>query len=418
MRIDSHATLNETGRRLDCEQVNNRIEYREGTWVVPDEPTIPYIRGDGIGDDITPPVLRVVDHAVRLEFGGARAIRWLEVVAGEKAMRETGDLLPETTLEAIRTHRICLKGPLTTPVGGGFRSINVTLRQVLGLYACVRPVFHVPGVPSPVKAPDDLDVVIFRENLEDVYAGIEFEANSRDADHIIAVLEAMGKTVLPGSAVGIKPMSRERTEQLVRMALRHAVDCGSSVVTLVHKGNIQKFTEGAFKTWGFELARREFGDKVVFEADCPEGVPPAHRILVNDRIADAMFQQLLLRPREYQILATSNLNGDYLSDAAAAQVGGLGMAPGANIGDGYAVFEATHGSAPKHAGQDKANPGSLLLSACMMLEHIGWTGASVRIRTALGATVQQGKVTYDLARLMGVPPVRTSVFADALIANL
>lgn len=398
--------------------MNNRIEYHDGAWVAPDEPVIPFIVGDGIGVDITPCVLRVVDHAVRSEFGGARAIRWLEVLAGEKALAATGDLLPETTLETIRTHRVCLKGPLTTAVGAGFRSINVTLRQVLGLYACVRPVFHVPGVPSPVKTPDDLNVVIFRENLEDVYAGIEFEANSRDADHIIAVLGTMGKTVLPGSAVGIKPMSRQRTEQLVRMALRHAVDRGRSVVTLVHKGNIQKFTEGAFKNWGFELARREFGDKIVFEADYPSGVPPAGRILVNDRIADAMFQQLLLRPKEYHVLATPNLNGDYLSDAAAAQVGGLGMAPGANIGDGYAVFEATHGSAPKHAGQDKANPGSLLLSACMMLEHIGWAGASERIRKALGATVQQGKVTYDLARLMGVSPVPTSAFADAVITNL
>jgi len=398
--------------------MNKRIEYRDGDWIVPDHPVIPYIEGDGIGVDITPSVLRVVDHAVRSEFGETRAIQWLEILAGEKALSATGDLLPEATLEAIRAHRICLKGPLTTPIGGGFRSINVTLRQVLGLYACVRPVFHVAGVPSPVKAPDDLNLIIFRENLEDVYAGIEFEANSRDADHIISVLEAMGKTVLPGSAVGIKPMSRERTEQLVRMALRHAVDRRRSVVTLVHKGNIQKFTEGAFKTWGFELARREFGDRVVFEPQGPDGVPPAGKILVNDRIADAMFQQLLLRPREYQILATPNLNGDYLSDAAAAQVGGLGMAPGANIGDGYAVFEATHGSAPKHAGQDKANPGSLLLSACMMLEHIGWAGVSTRIRAALGATVQQGVVTYDLARLMGVSPVPTSVFANELIANL
>ena len=398
--------------------MNKRIEYRDGDWIVPDHPVIPYIEGDGIGVDITPSVLRVVDHAVRSEVGETRAIQWLEILAGEKALSATGDLLPEATLEAIRAHRICLKGPLTTPIGGGFRSINVTLRQVLGLYACVRPVFHVAGVPSPVKAPDDLNLIIFRENLEDVYAGIEFEANSRDADHIISVLEAMGKTVLPGSAVGIKPMSRERTEQLVRMALRHAVDRRRSVVTLVHKGNIQKFTEGAFKTWGFELARREFGDRVVFEPQGPDGVPPAGKILVNDRIADAMFQQLLLRPREYQILATPNLNGDYLSDAAAAQVGGLGMAPGANIGDGYAVFEATHGSAPKHAGQDKANPGSLLLSACMMLEHIGWAGVSTRIRAALGATVQQGVVTYDLARLMGVSPVPTSVFANELIANL
>lgn len=398
--------------------MNNRIEYRNGAWIVPDNPVIPYIEGDGIGTDITPPVLRVVDHAVRSEFGGVRAVTWLELLAGEKAVAATGDLLPQSTLEAIRAHRICLKGPLTTPVGGGFRSINVTLRHVLGLYACVRPVFHVAGVPSPVKTPGDLNVVIFRENLEDVYAGIEFEAGSKDAEHIIAVLKGMGKTVLPGSAVGIKPMSRQRTEQLVRMALRYAVDHDRSVVTLVHKGNIQKFTEGAFKTWGFELARREFADRIVFETDCPDGVPPAGKILVNDRIADAMFQQLLLRPKEYQILAAPNLNGDYLSDAAAAQVGGLGMAPGANIGDGYAVFEATHGSAPKHAGLDKANPGSLLLSACMMLEHIGWTGAAARIRAALGTTVQQGRVTYDLARLMGVSPVRTSAFADAVIANL
>jgi isocitrate dehydrogenase len=379
---------------------------------------VAYIEGDGIGRDITPAALRVVDAAVSRAYGGSRRIEWEEVLAGEKAFDRRGEHLPDETVMRIRELGVAIKGPLTTPVGSGFRSINVTLRQVLDLYACVRPVRYIRGVPSPMREPEKVDVVIFRENIEDVYAGIEFPAGSPEADRLIAVLGEMQRTVFPGSAIGIKPMSKMRSQRLVRMAIQYAIRRGQRVVTLVHKGNIQKFTEGAFRAWGYELARDEFPEQVVCEEDLGSGAP-AGRVLLNDRIADSMFQQLLLRPADYQILATPNLNGDYLSDAVAAQVGGLGMAPGANIGDAAAVFEATHGSAPKHAGQDKANPGSLLLSAAMMLEHIGWPEAAEVMTAALERTILERRVTYDLARMLGdVTPLTTSEFAAAIVANL
>jgi isocitrate dehydrogenase len=398
--------------------VIEKIRSPQAAPAVPERPRIAYIEGDGIGRDITPAMRLVVDAAVARAYGGARGIEWEEVLAGEKALERVGTYLPDETVMRIRELGLAIKGPLTTPVGGGFRSLNVTLRQVLDLYACVRPVRYIRGVPSPMREPEKVDVIIFRENIEDVYAGIEFAAGSPEAERLIAMLKEMRRTVFPGSAIGIKPMSKERSQRLVRLAIRHALERGRRVVTMVHKGNIQKFTEGAFRAWGYELARAEFAGQVVSEEELGSAAPEG-RVLLNDRIADSMFQQLLLRPADYQVLATPNLNGDYLSDAAAAQVGGLGMAPGANLGEGVAVFEATHGSAPKHAGQDKANPGSLLLSAAMMLEHIGWPEASRAIAEALERTILERRVTYDLARLLGdVKPLRTSEFAAAIVANL
>jgi isocitrate dehydrogenase len=400
-----------------------RIEWREGRLTVPDRPIIPYIEGDGTGPDIWRATRRVLDAAVAKSFGDARAIVWREVLAGEKAHASTGDWLPQATLDAIQEYRVGIKGPLTTPVGGGIRSLNVALRQVLDLYACVRPVRYFAGVPSPVRAPEQVDMVIFRENIEDVYAGIEWRAGSPEAERLIAFLDReLGKKVRPGSGVGIKPISEFGSKRLVRKALAYAVANGRTDVTLVHKGNIMKFTEGAFKDWGYELARAEFGDRTVSEQELWEahgGRLPAGKILVKDRIADAMFQQVLLRPGEYQVLATTNLNGDYLSDALAAQVGGLGMAPGSNEGDGYAVFEATHGTAPKYAGQDKVNPGSLILSGVMMLRWLGWKEAGDAVERALGATIVQKRVTYDLERQMqGATLLKTSEFAEAIVANL
>jgi isocitrate dehydrogenase len=389
-----------------------------GKAVAPESRRIAYIEGDGIGRDITPATLRVVDAALARAYGGSRRIEWEEVLAGEKARARTGSYLPEETTARIRELGVALKGPLTTPVGRGFRSVNVILREILDLYACVRPVRHIRGVPSPMREPGQVDLIIFRENVEDVHTGIEFPAGSPEAERLIATLREMQRPVFPGSAIGIKPMSKIRSQRLVRMALRHAIERGRRVVTLVHKGNIQKFTEGAFRAWGYELAREEFAGQVVSEEDLGSGAL-GERVLLNDRIADAMFQQLLLRPADYQVLATPNLIGDYLSDAVAAQVGGVGMAPGANFSDTVAVFEATHGSAPKHAGRDEANPSSLLLSAAMMLEQIGWPEASRVVQEALERTILERRVTYDLARQLGdVKPLRTSEFAAAIIANL
>jgi len=393
------------------------------TLTVPDDPEIPYIEGDGIGQDITPAMIKVVDAAVDKAYGGKRKIKWIEVLAGEKAFKETGNYLPEETIKTIKECVVAIKGPLTTPVGGGFRSLNVTLRQVLDLYACVRPVRWIPGTPSPVKHPEKVNMVIFRENTEDVYAGIEFESGSKEAKRLIEFLrEELKKTVREDAGIGIKPISPFGSKRLVRKAIKYALEHKLPSVTLVHKGNIMKYTEGAFRNWGYEVAKEEFPEVTVAEEEIPTRFPngvPEGVVVIKDRIADAMFQWALLRPEEYSILATPNLNGDYLSDALAAQVGGLGMAPGANIGDGYAVFEATHGSAPKYAGLDKANPSSLILSAKMMLEYIGWKEAADLIWEALAKTIQSKVVTYDLARQMeGAREVKCSEFAEEIIKNI
>lgn len=390
---------------------------------VPDQPIIPYIEGDGIGVDIWPASQKVWDAAVEVAYNGKRKIVWKEVLAGEKAFNQTGSWLPEETNDAIREYKVAIKGPLTTPVGGGIRSLNVALRQIHDLYACVRPVRWFQGVPAPVKEPQKLDVIIFRENTEDIYLGIEAQQGTPEAKKLIqTVKEVFGKDLRPDSGIGIKPVSIEGTKRLVRRAINYAIANNKTVVTLVHKGNIMKFTEGAFRDWGYELAREEYADTVISEADLWDkhnGKLPAGKILLQDRIADAMFQQLLLRPDEYQVIATMNLNGDYLSDACAAQVGGLGLAPGANIGDKAAVFEATHGTAPKYAGQDKVNPGSLILSGVMMLEHLGWTEAANMVIQAMEKTISSGKVTYDLERQMaGATLMSCSGFANEIVNNL
>ena len=396
---------------------------QDTTLTVPDDPEIPYIEGDGIGKDITPAMIKVVDAAVDKAYGCKRKIKWIEVLAGEKAFKDTGNYLPEETLKTIKECVVAIKGPLTTPVGGGFRSLNVTLRQVLDLYACVRPVRWIPGTPSPVKHPEKVNMVIFRENTEDVYAGIEFESGSKEAKRLIEFLrEELKKTVREDAGIGLKPISPFGSKRLVRKAIKYALENRLPSVTLVHKGNIMKYTEGAFRNWGYEVAKEEFPEVTVAEEEIPTRFPngvPEGVVVIKDRIADAMFQWALLRPEEYSILATPNLNGDYLSDALAAQVGGLGMAPGANIGDGYAVFEATHGSAPKYAGLDKANPSSLILSAKMMLEYIGWKEAANLIWEALAKTIQSKVVTYDLARQMdGAREVKCSEFAEEIVKNI
>ena len=404
--------------------MGEKIEIRsDGSLHVPDIPIIPYIEGDGVGPDIWKASVRVFDAAVEKCFGGKRRIEWLEIYAGEKAFQLKGDWAPEETIETIREYKIGIKGPLTTPVGGGIRSINVLLRQRLDLYACIRPVKYMSGTPSPLKHPEKVDMVVFRENTEDVYAGIEWKEGSREALQLREFLEKeMGKKVREDSGIGIKPISRFGTKRLVRMAIQYAFSHGRRSVTLVHKGNIMKFTEGAFRDWGYEVAKEEFGEKILLESELgdqrvtnlPEG-----KIVLKDRIADAMFQQILLRPEEYDVLAMPNLNGDYMSDALAAQVGGLGMAPGANIGDQAAVFEATHGTAPKYANQDVINPGSLILSGAMMFDYLGWSEAGKRITKALEKTISQKRVTYDLARQMkGAKKLRCSEFATAVIENL
>ena len=395
----------------------------DGSLVVPQHPIIPFIEGDGTGPDIWAAARRVLDAAVTKSYQGTRAIKWLEILAGEKAFQQTGEWLPQETIDALKKYVVSIKGPLTTPVGEGMRSLNVTLRQVLDLYACVRPVRYYRGVVSPVKEPELVDMVIFRENTEDVYAGIEWQAGTDKANRVIEFLRnEMGALVRDNSGIGIKPISEFGTKRLVRKAIQYALDHGRESVTLVHKGNIMKFTEGAFRNWGYELAAEEFGDSVITEAvlwDQFSGKVPPGKIVIKDRIADAMFQQILLRPNEYSVLAMPNLNGDYMSDALAAQVGGLGIAPGANIGDGVAVFEATHGTAPKYAGLDKVNPGSVLLSGVMLLEYIGWQEAADVITSALETTISNKTVTYDLARLMtGATELSCSAFGSAIIANM
>ncbi|MGI6128379.1 MAG: NADP-dependent isocitrate dehydrogenase [Planifilum sp.] len=421
-------------------QAGERIVVENGKLSVPDHPIIPFIEGDGTGPDIWAAAKRVLDAAVEKAYGGKKKIAWFEVFAGEKAYKRFGEWLPEDTLKAIREYKVAIKGPLTTPVGGGIRSLNVALRQELDLYVCLRPVRYFDGVPSPVKHPELVDMVIFRENSEDIYAGIEWEAESEEVKKVIRFLqEEMGvkKIRFPEtSGIGIKPVSREGTERLVRSAIQYALDHGRKSVTLVHKGNIMKFTEGAFKNWGYELAEREFGDKVftwaqydrIVEEKGKEAANRAQaeaeeagRIIVKDVIADAFLQQILTRPAEYDVIATLNLNGDYISDALAAQVGGIGIAPGANINydTGHAIFEATHGTAPKYAGLDKVNPGSVILSGVLMLEHLGWQEAADLIYASMGKTISQKTVTYDFARLMeGAIEVKCSEFGDKLIENL
>jgi isocitrate dehydrogenase len=450
------------------------IKYKDGQFSVPDHPIIPFIEGDGTGRDIWKASQRVFDAAVEKAYAGKRAIRWFEIFAGEKAFRQFATWLPDDSVAAARDLRVSIKGPLTTPVGGGIRSLNVALRQLLDLYACVRPVKYYQGVPSPVKHPEKVDIVIFRENTEDVYAGIEFKEGSEDAARLISFLndDLLSKTkkrVRADSGVGIKPISIFGTKRLVRYAIQQALETGRKTVTLVHKGNIQKFTEGAFREWGYEVATQEFRAQTVTERESwilgnVEAKPgltieenaaliepglefgsPAFReavyaeikgvldaigashgngawkskVLVNDRIADSIFQQIIIRPEDYSILATTNLNGDYISDAAAAQVGGLGIAPGANIGDGYAVFEATHGTAPKYADKDQINPGSVILSGVMLLEFIGWKEAARMIEGAMEKTIQQKFVTYDFERqLSGATKVGTSEFATRIIGSM
>ncbi|MGB6011265.1 MAG: isocitrate dehydrogenase (NADP(+)), partial [Desulfobacterales bacterium] len=376
----------------------------DGNFVVPNFPVIPFIEGDGIGPDIWSATRYVLDAAVSSAYSNERKIQWLEILAGEKAFNQTQTWLPEETLEKIRIHRVAIKGPLTTPVGKGIRSINVTLRQELDLYACVRPVKYITGIPSPMVQPSNVDMVIFRENTEDVYMGLEWEEGSETAKKIIDLVKLEdGRDIRPDSGIGLKPISRFGTRRLMRRAIEYAIAHKKPSVTLVHKGNIMKYTEGAFRTWGYEVAKEEFGEQTISEAALWEnfnGEVPAGKIVIKDRIADAMFQQILLRPEEYDVLAMPNLNGDYMSDALAAMVGGLGMAPGANIGDGYALFEATHGTAPKYAGQDKVNPGSLILSGAMMLDFLGWEAAGDGVRDGLAKAVAQKRVTYDLARQM------------------
>jgi len=400
-----------------------RIEVKDGKLVVPDHPILPFIEGDGIGPDIWRATKGVLDSAIKQAYDGKRQIVWMEIYAGEQAYKQCGAWLPLETLEAIRTHLVAIKGPLTTPVGGGYRSLNVTLRQELDLYACIRPVRYFEGVPTPVKHPERVDVVIFRENTEDVYAGIEWPQGSDEAMKVIGYLNREMQTQIPDdSGIGIKPISIRRTKRLVRKALRYAIEHGRDSVTLVHKGNIMKYTEGAFKDWGYEVAQEEFGDRTLTEAALWEhfgGQRPNDKIVVKDRIADSMFQQVLLRPEEYNVIATPNLNGDYLSDAVAAQVGGIGMAPGANIGDWIGLFEATHGTAPKYAGQDKVNPGSLILSGVMMLEYMGWNEAARRIVRGLAETIKQKRVTYDLERQMeDATLVKCSEFGEAIVENM
>ncbi|HOD16296.1 MAG TPA: isocitrate dehydrogenase (NADP(+)) [Spirochaetota bacterium] len=399
------------------------IRYEKGVITVPDNPVILFMEGDGTGPDIWRATRIALDAVVEKTYGGKRKIEWMEVLAGEKAFKETGRWLPEDTLEKISRYKVAIKGPLTTPVGGGIRSINVTLRQKMKLYACVRPVRYLPGVPSPVKEPEKVDMVIYRENMEDVYAGIEWKQGSPEAQKLINFLtEEMHSEIPLDAGIGIKPISVVNTKNLVRKAIQYAIDNNRKSVTLVHKGNIMKFTEGAFRDWGYEIARDEFGDSTVTEDELwskHDGKAPAGKIVIKDRIADAMFQQVILRPDEYDVLATPNLNGDYLSDALAAQVGGLGMAPGANIGDSEAVFEATHGTAPKYAGQDKVNPGSLMLSGEMMLRFMGWKEAADRLIDAIGKTILQKRVTYDLERQMkGATLLTCSEFGRAVAENV
>ena len=395
------------------------IAVREGKFVVPDHPIIPFIEGDGTGRDIWKASRHVFDAAVEQTYGGARQVVWYEIFTGQKAFYRFNSWLPDDTVEAIRHFHIAIKGPLTTPVGGGIRSLNVALRQILTLYVCMRPVRYFPGVPSPMRHPEQLDVVVFRENTEDVYAGIEWRQGTPEASQVIEFLnQQMGSTIREDSGIGIKPVSVTGSKRLVRRAIQYAIENDRKSVTLVHKGNIQKFTEGAFRDWGYEVAKEEFPEACVTEEEVGAATPEG-KVIVKDRIADSMFQQVLLRPTEYDVIATTNLNGDYLSDACAAQVGGLGMAPGANIGDEHGVFEATHGTAPKYADQDVINPSSVILSGAMMFRFMGWEEVADRIEAGITQAIANKTVTYDLHRQMeGAKKLKTSEFATEIVNNM
>jgi isocitrate dehydrogenase len=399
------------------------VKNADGSLNVPDRPIIPFIEGDGIGPDVWGAARLVMDNAVEKAFSGKRQIDWLEVLAGEKSFRSSGTWLPDETLEAIEAHVVSIKGPMTTPVGKGIRSLNVAIRHKLDLYTCVRPVKYIDPVPSPMRHPEKIDMVVFRENMEDLYAGIEWQAGSPDAARVRKFLnEEMGTQLPEDAGLGIKPISETNTKRLVANAIAYAIENNCASVTLMHKGNIMKFTEAAFAKWGYEVAREKFRNQTFTEKELYDdyrGKFPEGKVLIKDRIADMLFQQVLLRPAEFQVIATPNLNGDYISDALAAQVGGLGMAPGANIGDRCAVFEATHGTAPKYAGQDKVNPSSLILSGAMMLDYMGWREAAALIRQAIQATIKAGTVTYDLARQMeGATEVKCSEFAQAIVDHM
>jgi len=409
--------------KLEIPPGGKRIEAIEGRLSVPDNPIIPFIEGDGVGPEVMKVAREVLDAAVNRVYKGKKKIVWLQIYAGEKAKEKYGEFLPRDTLEAIKYFIVAIKGPLSTPIGGGYRSLNVTLRQVLDLYACVRPMRYIPGVPSPVVHPEKINMVIFRENTEDVYVGIEWPKGSSEAEKLISYLKKEFKAnIREDSGIGIKPISETASKRLVRKAIQYAIDRDRQSVTLVHKGNIMKFTEGAFRDWGYEVAKEEFGDKTITEEELERKYGkklPQGKLLIKDRIADSMFQQVLTRADEYDVVALTNLNGDYLSDACAAQIGGLGMAPGANIGDHIALFEATHGTAPKYAGQDKVNPSSLILSGGIMLEYLGWQEVTDLIHQATAETIRQKKVTYDLARLMKeVQPIKCSEFGEAVIEDM
>lgn len=399
-----------------------KISISGGKATTPDKPIVCFIEGDGTGPDIWSSSKKVFDAAVEKAYQGKKEIAWCEIYAGEKAHKLTGEWLPAETLEAIREFKVAIKGPLATPIGGGIRSLNVTLRKELDLYSCVRPCRWYEGVPAPVKEPQKVDMLIFRENTEDVYAGIEWTAGSDEANQVIALAEKLGKKIRPESAIGIKPISKMGSQRLIKMAIETAIERKLPSVTLVHKGNIMKFTEGAFKEWGYELARTEFPEQTISEDEVWEkhgGKAPAGKVVIKDRIADNMFQQALLRPDEYSVLALPNLNGDYMSDALAAQVGGLGIAPGANIGSSEAIFEATHGTAPKYAGQDKVNPGSVILSGVMMLEFMGWTEAAKLIENGMQKAITSKRVTYDFHRVMdGATLLKCSEFGEEIIKNM
>ena len=416
-----------TYKKIKVPKRGNKISYVNGELVVPDKPIIPYIEGDGIGVDITPPMINVVNEAVKIAYGNKKKIEWMEVYCGEKATKVyTKDTwLPEETIDALKEFVVSIKGPLTTPVGGGIRSLNVSLRQLLDLYVCLRPIRYFNGVPSPVKRPQDVDMVIFRENSEDIYCGVEFEGNTKEATNLIKTLKSKFNVTKirfdENVGIGVKPISKEGTSRLVKKAIDYAIENNRSSVSLVHKGNIMKYTEGAFRDWGYELAKNKYDGIEIDEGPWQEIINPKNgkKIVIKDVICDAFLQQILLRPTEYDVIATMNLNGDYISDALAAMVGGIGIAPGANISDEYAVFEATHGTAPKYAGQNKVNPGSLILSAEMMLRHMGWTEAADIIMSSMERTIGAKKVTYDFARMMSdADKVSSSGFADEMIKRM
>ena len=414
-------------KKIKIPKKGQKISYIDGKLVVPDNPIIPFIEGDGIGIDITPPMINVVNEAIKIAYDGKKKIEWMEVFCGEKATKkyDKDTWLPDETIDALKEYVVSIKGPLTTPVGGGIRSLNVSLRQILDLYVCLRPIRYFDGVPSPVKRPQDVDMVIFRENSEDIYCGVEFEANSKESDKLLKILKKdfdVTKVRFDENVgIGIKPISKSGTERLVKKAINYAIDNNRSSVTLVHKGNIMKFTEGAFRDWGYELAKRDYGGIEIEEGPWQEIINPNNgkKIIIKDVICDAFLQQIVLRPTDYDVIATMNLNGDYISDALAAMVGGIGIAPGANISDKYAVFEATHGTAPKYAGKNQVNPGSLILSAEMMLRHMGWIEAADILLNSMDRTIGAKKVTYDFARMMSdADKVTSSGFGDEMIKRM